>query len=147
MFPLSLPTFEANGTIEPRRFVAITAGTNNRVDQATGSGVPMIGISGDFTRFASGAYNDGNGAHHAIVGEFVTVMGPGQITNLDLGANVTDLSVPLTSDGSGKGTPVNFAAGQTTAVWCGAFPTKLGSSGEWIPVYVLSPFRMHPALS
>lgn len=145
MFPISLGQYEANGDVYPRRFVVPTAGTNNRVDQGTGVTLPLLGVTGDNTRFPPNSPSDDG--KHAIAGEFVDLHGPGQVTNLDLGANVTDLSVPLTSDGSGKGTPVSFAGGQTSLTWIGALPLKLGSSGEWIPVYILSPFCVHPALS
>lgn len=137
MTTLTTPQWEANGDIFPRRFVIPVAGTNNRVAQATDGSVPILGVSGDNTRFASGSYQDSQTAGiHAAAGEFVDVHTMGQVANLDIGATaITDLTIPLTADANGKGTPA------TTLNWIGAIPLKLAAASEWIPVWVLSPTR------
>lgn len=128
------PQLEANGNISPRRFISPTAATNNRADQSSGTSVPIFGISYDKTRFPPNSPSDDT--FNAIAGEALSYHGPGEIANLDLGGNVTDLTVALTSDASGKG--IAASAGN----WVGAYPLKLGSTGDTIPVWIIPPAKI-----
>lgn len=128
------PPFTANGNVSPSRFLTPVAGTAKRLVQASASTAPIYGVSGKNTRFPPGSPSDDG--FHAIAGEQLTVHGPGQICSLKLGSTaVTDLTVPLTTDGSGQGLPQ--APANATTCYYGAIPLTLGAASDTIAVFVL----------
>lgn len=135
----------ANGNVSPRRFIVpvASAGNGQRAVQASGSTLPYLGISQDWTRFPPGSAADDG--YIAIAGEPLPYAGPGMTTNLDIGATCANCTVPVKSDGSGKGTPMLLTG--TTAEWVGALLWRTAVADEVVPVLVLSPFRHFPALS
>ncbi len=134
--PLAWFSPEAGGNISPKRFCTLVAGVPNQVVQASNKNQILVGISADWTRYTPGSPADDG--YHAISGESVTLYGPFQRCLLTLGATaVTDVTIPLTTDANGKGTPFAPAAG--TVAYYGALALRLGAAGVDIPVIVLPP--------
>lgn len=129
---LPQPNFVAGGTINRGRFITPAAGTEQSVTQAAAATNLLIGVTSRWQEPAG--YNtgltDGFGTVIARSGDPVPYVGPGMVAELMLGGNVTDLTVGLTSDADGKG----VAASSTNFI--GAWALRLGSTGEYIPVFV-----------
>lgn len=132
------PTYTATGNVSPSRFVTLSTTLSKKCTQASASTTqPLIGISGKNTRYPPGSPADDG--FHAVAGETVTIHGFGQACSLKLGSTaVTDLSVPLVTDGSGQGVPQAPVAG--TVAYYGALPLTLGSASDTITVLVLPPY-------
>jgi hypothetical protein len=145
--PFTQTPLEANGDIYPRRFIVGVAGTGNLGVQATGSTIPILGVSYDKLRYPPNSPADDG--KNAVAGEQLSYHGWGTIARVDIGTDITDLTVPVTSDGSGKAKPVSFAGGQTALVWIAGLPLDIGTSasGASTRVYILPPSCVHPALS
>jgi hypothetical protein len=123
----------ASGNITPMSFVILDTGNVGQVALATGTTVPLYGISGSSVRFAPLAPLDDG--YHAIAGQDCVVFGTNDATtpmpNLQLGGTVT-IGQLLTSDGSGHG----IAATVDTGQYVGARAEASGVSGQYIPVTV-----------
>lgn len=143
-FPFTQIAFEANGNISPRRFLTTVAGSAQKVVQASGVTTPIIGVSYNKLRFPPNSPSDDG--FNAIAGEHVSYHTAGEIALVDAGANITDLTVAVTSDNNGKATPVVMVS-DTALTWVGGLPMDLVNSGEQVWVMILSPFAFHPTLS
>lgn len=135
----------ANGNVSPCRFIVpvASAGNGQRAVQASGSTLPYLGISQNWTRFPPGSAADDGFV--AVAGENLAYAGPNMTADLYLGATCANCTIPVKSDGSGKGTPMLTTG--TTAEWVGALLWRTGVTDEIVPVLVLSPFRHFPALA
>lgn len=121
-------TGTAASSITPSSFVVRHAGTDNQFDLATGTSVPIAGISGPGTRYPPYAnLDDGN---IAIAGENFRLYQAGvdQEAPLQLGGTVAAGDL-LTSDSSGHGITTT-TAGQ----FIGAQAMQAGVSGQIISV-------------
>lgn len=130
----------ANGNIQPKRVVVGVAGAGNglkAVQASTAGTLPPLGVSGVSTRFPPG--DPADDGYHAIAGESVTVLGPGERGNVIAGAAITDCSMPLTYDNQGRAVTAAPAAG--TNVWCFGWPTyTVTAAGQEVEVAVTFPF-------
>lgn len=137
MFPATQIPAVANGNILPGRFLTGVAGPGNflLMVQASSPAEPIFGVSGRHTRGPSGTVN--GDTFNAIAGDSLSYHGPLQIAELELGGNVTNMNVLLTTDAQGRGVALAPADGNTR--YYGAIALRSGSTGEFIPVYVLPP--------
>lgn len=92
----------ASATIRPARI--LTVGTAEaRTAEATGITIPFIGISANrFKLGAPGSYESQAVPDIALTGDAVDYRCEGQIADCLCGAAITDLRVPVTSDGSAR---------------------------------------------
>ena len=129
---LPQPNLIAGGTINRGRFITATAGTEQAVTQAAAASVLLVGVTSRWQEPAglNAGLTSGFGTVIARSGESVSYNGPGQISEIMLGTAVTDLTVGLTADADGKGAPAS------SGNYIGAWPLRLGSAGEYIPVFV-----------
>lgn len=144
MFPLIAPNFTAAGNIRPNRFL-VGAGSGNgnfrKVIEATGSTLPLVGISQNGVRGPQPA-GDVTGSTNsttylAVSGDPCPAFTAGMEGDLLLGGTVNDWRVPLTSDGSGQGVAQTPTSG--TLTYYGAIALEPGVSGDVIKVWVLPP--------
>lgn len=138
MFPLARPNLTANGNVRPGRFITSVSGNGNFLlaVEATASTAPIFGVSARGTRGPAGV----DETYCAIAGESLPYHGQGEIAELLLGASVTNMGVPLTTDNQGRGTPLAPTDGTTT--YYGAIPLRPGLINEYIPVWVLFGFAV-----
>lgn len=137
MFPLSQIPLVANGNISPGRFLTGVSGAGNFLlaVQASASTALILGVSERGVRGPADGQSGTNETYIAIAGDEIPYRGPLQIAELQLGATVSNMNVPLTSDANGKGTPLAPSNGTTT--YYGAIALQGGAADEFIPVYVL----------
>jgi hypothetical protein len=142
--PFTQIPYEANGNISPRRFITGVAGSAQKAVQAVGVTLPILGVSYDKLRFPPNSPSDDG--FNAIAGEPLSFHRHGEVASVDTGAAITDLTVPLTSDGSGKAIPVTMV-GNTALTWVGGLPVDICANGEVCRVFILPPWAFHPTLS
>ena len=118
----------AAGNITPMSFLVQTTTADNKYQLASGTSVPIVGISGKGTRYPPYATLDDG--YIAVAGEnFQIFMPPDREAELQLGGTVAAGDL-LTSDGSGFGITTT-----TTAQQIGARALQAGVSGQIITVY------------
>lgn len=134
---VALPPKVANGNISPRRFLTTVTGAGNGdyVVQASASTAMIWGVSYDATKYPPGSPAD-NG-FLCTAGEPCPYHGFGQMCQLDIGGTVSNVGVPLTSDGNGKG--IAQAPADGTTCWYGAIALQTGVDGDTINVVTLAP--------
>lgn len=111
---LNSPSFIANGTILPSRFVRLdsVAPKDHAVIQSV-AGSLSIGVSQEGTRDAGGVAGAGTDA--ASANETIHVYGPGDVCLLEVGAAVA-VGARLKSDANGKGIAVAAAGDHYGAI-------------------------------
>lgn len=135
------PSLTATANISPCRFVHQSA--EGCCTQSGNHSVPVIGVSGENTRYMPGsAADDGL---HAVAGEQPTVHGPGQVCNVQLGANVTIANGTqyLIATTDGKAIAANLTC--TTLQYVSALALQSGLTDDKIACVVLSPFIVKAA--
>ncbi len=133
---LTQPNFVAGGTINRGRFITPSTTVAQTVIQSASAGTALLcGVSSRWVGPAglNAALTSGFDTVAALTGDPVPYNGMGTIGELQLGGTVSDPSIPLTSDTSGKG----VAASSTN--FAGAIALRLGVADEYIPVFVLPP--------
>lgn len=139
MFPATQIPLTANGNVRPGRFLTGVTGNANFLlaVEATASTQFLLGVSERYPRGPSDGQGGSNELYVAVAGEHIPYRGPLQIAELLLGGTVSNMNVPLTSDGSGRGVALAPADGTTT--WYGAVALQAGVENDYVPVYVLPP--------
>lgn len=132
---VSTPNLTAGGNISPARFITLDTSTFQYALQASAATQFLVGVSANQTRYAPGSPADDG--YCAIAGESLRYHAAGQIGWLKLGGTVSNPRVLITTDSSGQG--VATAPSDGTTVYYGAMALRAGVSGEFIPVWVLSP--------
>lgn len=130
---LPQPNFVAGGTINRGRFITPATGTEQSVTQASAATQLLVGVTKRWQEPAgyNSGLTSGFGTVIARSGDPVPYDGPGMISELMLGTGgVTDLTVGLTADADGKG------VASTSGDFIGAWPLRLGSADEYVPVFV-----------
>lgn len=125
----------ANGNVRAGRFLTLVDGAANfgLAVEATASTQLIVGVSARGGRYAPNSAGDDG--YIAVAGEGLPYHGPGQIAELLLGGTVSNANIPLSSDGSGRG--VASAPSDGTTTYYGAIALRGGSSGEYVPVWVM----------
>lgn len=124
-FPLpTTPTMNkvAGGNIRPCRILVLDTTNEDKVVEATGVTVPMIGISANATKYPPGSTED-NG-YLAQTGDAVSYRGPGMQAQVLSGAAITRLDYPLTSDSQGRAISRSI-------------PNPLGASNAYVPTWIV----------
>lgn len=139
-FPVTQPNLTAQGNIYPSRWItshstifqgAIHPTASTTVNQF------LIGISEAWVRYApNSAADDG---YIAIAGEALSYRGPGTVALAKIGSvAITVPNVLLTTDTDA--TVIPLAPVAATVTQYGAIALRAGAIGEFVPVYILSPF-------
>lgn len=131
-------SYNARGTINPSRFVKMSAHQDNSVEQA-GANENTVGISQEWSYLAP---LPSAGTEAAVSSMSVKVYSIGETCMLELGGSVSR-GGRIKADTDGKG--VAIATTGTTIQYIGAEALESGSSGQLIRVNVVK-YSERPAL-
>lgn len=135
----SLPrmTKVSGGNITPARILALSA-TAETVVQASVVTVPLIGVCINAFKYPYGSVQQVASPYAFVSGDVVSYYGQGDICWVEAGAAITDLRVPLTTDGSGRAiTATTIVGTATTETYTIGLPNRAcEAAGELIEVLI-----------
>lgn len=124
-FPLPFTAVKpkiAGGNIRPCRILVLDTTNEDKVVEATGVTVPMVGISVNATKYPPGSVEDSG--YLAVSGDAVSYRGPMQEAQVLSGAAISRLDYPLTSDSQGRAISRSI-------------PNPLGASSAFVPTWIV----------
>lgn len=99
---ISQPVYLASAAIRPGRVVAASTTVKRSALESTAKTELPIGISKNAYKYAPGSHGQVAYPYTAEVGDAIPYSGEDQVCLAMAGAAITDLSLPLTTDGSGR---------------------------------------------
>lgn len=140
MIPLTQINYTANGNVSPCRFITPVTGSDTGGQlaiQAADATQLIIGVSYEATRYPPNSASDDG--YVAIAGEMLMYHCAGMVCNLKLGGTVQPNDV-LTANSDGTGTGIKLDYTSDSVQCAAALAIQGGVSGDFVEVYVLSPF-------
>lgn len=128
----------ASANVRPARILVLSASAEETAAEATGTTLPLVGVSVNAGKFPYGSYEYTAVPYTAETGDAIAYRGPGQVCQVLSGAAISALATPLTSDGSGRAITAT-AEGQ----YCIGFSLDTAAAAnELIRVAIQAPFKL-----